>query len=59
VWVKANGVLEIRTVELAFLDKRYVYISKGLSAEDQVVTTNLASVIEGASLRLASEEVAE
>jgi RND family efflux transporter MFP subunit len=59
VWVKANGVLQIRTVELAFLDKQYAYISEGLSAGDRVVTTNLASVIEGASLRLASEDGAE
>lgn len=59
VWVKSDGVLEIRPVELAFLDKQYAYISKGLNADDQVVTTNLASVIEGASLRLASEEGGE
>jgi RND family efflux transporter MFP subunit len=59
VWVKANGVLEIRTVGLAFLDKQYAYISEGLNAGDLVVTTNLASVFEGASLRLEGEEGAE
>ena len=59
VWVKANGVLEIRTVDLAFLDKQYAYISEGLNANDLVVTTNLASVFEGASLRLEGEEVAQ
>ena len=59
VWVKANGVLEIRTVGLAFLDKQYAYISEGLNANDLVVTTNLASVFEGASLRLEGEEGAE
>ncbi len=52
VWVNAGGVLEIRPVQLAFLDKRYAYISSGLNADDRVVTTNLASVVEGASLRL-------
>ena len=59
VWVKAGGALEIRSVELAFLDKQYAYISEGLKASDQVVTTNLASVFEGASLRLEGEEGAE
>jgi RND family efflux transporter MFP subunit len=56
VWVNAGGLLEIRTVNLAFLDKQYAYIIDGLNASDRVVTTNLASVIEGASLRLESEE---
>ena len=59
VWVKAGGALEIRSVELAFLDKQYAYISEGLKAGDQVVTTNLASVFEGASLRLEGEDGAE
>ncbi len=59
VWVKAGGALEIRSVELAFLDKQYAYISEGLKAGDQVVTTNLASVFEGASLRLEGEGNAE
>lgn len=59
VWVNAGGVLEVRSVELAFLDKQYAYISEGLDASDQVVTTNLASVTEGASLRLQSEETGQ
>jgi RND family efflux transporter MFP subunit len=52
VWVNENGVLGIRDVEVAFRDKDYAYISAGLSADDSVVTTNLANVVEGASLRL-------
>jgi hypothetical protein len=35
-----------------FRDRDYAYISAGLSAEDRVVSTNLANVVEGASLRL-------
>lgn len=59
VWVNAGGVLEIRTVKLAFRDKQFAYISEGLDADDLVVTTNLATVIEGASLRLEGEKDAE
>jgi RND family efflux transporter MFP subunit len=59
VWVNAGGVLEIRTVTLEFLDNQFAYISDGLGAEDLVVTTNLASVFEGASLRLEGEDRAE
>lgn len=52
VWVNADGVLRIRDVEVVFRDTDYAYIGKGLSADDSVVTTNLANVVEGAGLRL-------
>jgi RND family efflux transporter MFP subunit len=53
VWINADGVLGIRDVEVVFRDKDYAYIGAGLSADDRVVTTNLANVVEGAGLRLA------
>jgi len=53
VWVNEGGVLGIRDVEVVFRDKEFAYIGAGLSADDRVVTTNLANVVEGASLRLA------
>lgn len=56
VWTMAEGKLAIREVELAFSDQRYVYIAAGLDADAQVVTTNLATVTEGADLRLAGDE---
>lgn len=56
VWVNAGGALEIRPVQLAFQDRQYAYISSGLDADDLVVTTNLASVVDGASLRLEGTE---
>ncbi len=52
VWVKEDGVLKIRKVEIVFRDQGYVYIRAGLSANDQVVTTNLATVIDDSPLRL-------
>jgi RND family efflux transporter MFP subunit len=52
VWVNDGGVLGIRDVDIVFRDRDYAYISAGLSAEDRVVSTNLANVVEGASLRL-------
>jgi len=55
VWVNENGLLQIREVEVVFRDKEYAYIRAGLSANDRVVTTNLATVIAGAPLRLEGE----
>jgi hypothetical protein len=39
-------------VEVVFRDQEYVYISAGLDEDDLVVTTNLATVVDGAPLRL-------
>lgn len=53
VWVMEDGKLAIRDVTVEFQDKYYAYIRDGLSAEDKVVTSNLATVVEGAPLRVA------
>jgi hypothetical protein len=55
VWVMENGELNIKSVEVVFVDDSHVYIGTGLEATAKVVTTNLATVVEGASLRLAGE----
>jgi RND family efflux transporter MFP subunit len=55
VWVMQDDVLRIREVEIVFRDQEYVYIRSGLNADDRVVTTNLATIIDGAPLRLEGE----
>lgn len=55
IWINEGGVLQIRDVEVVFRDDEFAYIRTGLSAEDQVITTNLATVFEGAALRVATE----
>jgi hypothetical protein len=52
VWVMKNGKLEIRDVTITVEDQNYAYISEGLEADERVVVTNLASVVEGAALRV-------
>ena len=52
VWVNESSMLRIRPVEVVFRDQEYVYISAGLDEDDLVVTTNLATVVDGAPLRL-------
>jgi hypothetical protein len=51
-----EGKLRIRNVEVTFQDADYAYISKGLSDNDQVVTTDLSTVVEGSDLRTQGEE---
>lgn len=52
VWLKQDGVLRIRKVDIVFRDHEYVFVREGLDTDDEVVTTNLATVIDGAPLRL-------
>ena len=52
VWVMENEKLSIRTVEIAFFDADYAYVTDGLRTGDRVVTTNLATIADGAPLRV-------
>lgn len=52
VWVMEDKELRIRDVNIVFRDAQYAYIDEGLAEHDQVVTTNLSTVSEGAPLRL-------
>lgn len=55
VWVMQNGELRIRTVEVAFRDAEHAFIRAGLEEGDQIVTTTLATVTDGLSLRRADD----
>lgn len=51
IWVMEDGELRIREMEIPFRDEGYAYVASGLEDGDAVVTTNLATVVEGAALR--------
>jgi RND family efflux transporter MFP subunit len=57
IWVMEGDSLSIRELGVEFQDSDYAYVSSGLEGGDQVVTTNLATVTEGAPLRLEGEEM--
>ncbi|GAA5522369.1 efflux RND transporter periplasmic adaptor subunit [Aliifodinibius salicampi] len=52
VWIMEDQQLHIKNVDIVFRDEQYAYIANGLNKQDQVVTTNLTTVAEGAPLRL-------
>jgi len=53
VWVMTDdGTLEIRRAEVVFRDARWAYLAEGLADGERVVTSNLATVVDGARLRL-------
>lgn len=55
VWVMKNGKLNISKVNVVFTDNQYAYISNGLNEGDKVVVTNIATVVEGAGLRVEAD----
>jgi RNAse (barnase) inhibitor barstar len=56
VWLMRDGQLAIQSVDIVFRDDEFAYVLSGLNARDQVVTTNLATVRDGARLRLKTTE---
>lgn len=65
VWVMTDGKLDIREVEVILRDQVHAYIrpgtepGTGLHDGERVVTSQLASVVEGAELRLNGGEEAD
>ncbi len=57
VWVMEDEKLKIRKVDVVLTDAGNAYIKNGLEDGDHVVTTNLATVVEDAPLRV--EEMTE
>jgi RND family efflux transporter MFP subunit len=51
VWVLEEGELRIRPVEVEFSDSQYAYVRAGLADGARVVTTNLATVVDGLPIR--------
>lgn len=56
IWLMEDSVLRIRRPDILFRDAEHVYIRNGIDSDARVVTTNLATVVDGAPLRLEGEE---
>ncbi|WP_077531074.1 efflux RND transporter periplasmic adaptor subunit [Vreelandella utahensis] len=56
VWVMEDGSLSIRDVKIAFRDAEYAYVSDGVEDGEAVVTSDLASVVDGADLRTEEDD---
>jgi len=59
VWVNEDGELSIREVEIILTDAKYAYIREGLEQGENIITTNLSVVSEGAKLRTKAETSSE
>lgn len=55
LWVMEGDSLSIRDVNIHFQDEEFAYINDGIEEDEQIITTNLATVNNGAPLRLADD----
>lgn len=55
VWTVRNATLEIRPVEVAWRDTEAVLVSKGLFADDMVVTSALSTPVQGMPVTVAAD----
>jgi hypothetical protein len=56
VWLKKDGVLEIRPVTIVFRNEDYAFVSEGLQDGEEIVTSQLSRVVAGAELRTEGAE---
>lgn len=58
VWVYDNGALDIRKVTLAWKSTAAVYLDSGVKAGEKVVTSALATPVQGMALKVADAQPA-
>ena len=56
VWVYDKGVLDIRKVTLVWKSNDAVYLDSGVKAGEQVVTSTLATPVQGMALKIAGAQ---
>ena len=55
VWLMEDGVLAIRSVDVVYKSGEHAFVTTGLESGDEVVVTDLASVVPGLPLRRAED----
>ncbi len=53
IWLFVDGTLEKRNVEPVFFDADHVYVTRGVNAGELLIVSDLATPVEGMSLRRA------
>ena len=56
VYLEKEGLLEIRSVAVAYIQKDEVFISNGVQAGEKLITSPLKAAVPGSKVRVAGEE---
>lgn len=59
VWIKEGQELVFQKVEIAYEDREYAYVQKGLSHGDEIVTSDISVPVEGMKIRTIDEARSE
>lgn len=57
VWVYDNGVLDIRKITIAWKENGQVFVSSGITPEDQLIVSDLAAPVRGMALQIKSDQI--
>lgn len=55
IWVNEAGRLVFRPVEILYTDRDFAYLSEGITAEDIIVTSDIAVPVENMKIRTVAE----
>ncbi len=55
--VVADGKLDIRDIVVEKLDKQYAYVSSGLTAGEQLISTNIKNPLQGTPVKVLAEVI--
>jgi RND family efflux transporter MFP subunit len=56
IWIMHNQQLTIKNLNVVFRDQQYVYVKDTLQANEQIITTDLSRISEGAAVRLDTQQ---
>lgn len=56
IWIMRNQQLTIKNLNVVFRDQQYVYVKDTLKNGEQIITTDLSRISEGAAVRLDTQQ---
>jgi RND family efflux transporter MFP subunit len=56
VWIDADGILDIRTVSMAWKDQNHVYVRTGIAPGEHVIISDLATPVQGMAVTMAEAQ---
>jgi len=56
IWIMHNQQLTIKNLNVVFRDQQYVYVKDTLKNGEQIITTDLSRISEGAAVRLDTQQ---
>ena len=56
IWLERNGKLIIQRILIAYQDRRFAYVTKGLNAKDKIITSNIITPVHSMAVKVQNNE---